>query len=177
MLEGNAFTRAAQCIAGQAGVTYALLKAQLELLFSGEDYRRAFSGEDYGTAFSGEDYRRALETKLRTLILKRDANIPLFCNQLRLVIGELFQINDTATIEKLAINDIMSKLDSALREPLKMFQLAGTCKVEALLELAKSKIVANTLSHSDHSLSTSADATRLDRLEHMMENVSTDLST
>ena len=93
------------------------------------------------------------------------------------MIGELFQINDTATIEKLAINDIMSKLDSALREPLQMLQLAGTCKLEVLLELAKSKIVANTLPHSDHSLSTSADATRLDRLEHMMENVSTDLST
>ena len=132
MLEGNAFTRAAQYIAGQARVTYVLLKAQLELLFSGEDYR-------------------TLETKLRTLIFKRDKNIPLFCNQLRLVTGKLFQINDMATIEKLAINDIMSKLDSALREPLKMLQLAGMCKLEVLLELAKSKIVVNILSHSNHS--------------------------
>ena len=108
----------------RADVTYALLKLELEQLFS------------------GEDYRRAIETKVRALYL-RNTNIPLFCNQLRFVIGKLFQITDTATVEKLAINDVMSKLGTALREPQKMLQLAGTCKLEVLLELAKSKMVVN----------------------------------
>ena len=85
-------------------------------------------------------------TKLRSLIFKRDANILLFCNQLHLVIGKLFQITNTATVEKLAIHDVMSKLDTTLREPLKMLQLADKCKLEVLLELAKSKMVVNTFS-------------------------------
>ena len=49
LLEGNAFTRAAQYNAGLPAATYAQLKAELVRLFS------------------GDDYKRALETKMRTL--------------------------------------------------------------------------------------------------------------
>ena len=134
LLECNTFTRAAQYIDGRADVTYTLLKVELEQLFS------------------GEDYRRALETKLRTLIFRRDTNIPLFCNQLPLVIGELFQITNTATVEKLALNAMSCQSWTPPSEPLKMLQLAATSKLDVLLELAKSKMVVNALVHSifDH---------------------------
>ena len=106
LLEGNAFSRAAQYITITEEATYAHLKAEMERLFS------------------GEEYKRALETKMRTLMFTKDSNIPHFCNQLRLVIGELFGITDAPTIEKMVPNDVMSKFDGTAREPLKMLQLA-----------------------------------------------------
>ena len=68
LLEGNAFTSAAQFIAASNNSTYTQLKEELRRLFS------------------GDDYRRALETEMRNLVFKRDTNIPEFCNKLRLTI-------------------------------------------------------------------------------------------
>ena len=162
LLESNAFTSAAQFIAGTPTANYTQLKAELTRLFS------------------GDDYKRALETKMRTLNFTEQTNIPVFCNQLRLVVGELYGIiADSGIIEKIAINDVMSKLDPTIREPLKLLQLAGTCKLEVLLEMAKSKMiegnVTNTTFHSSAFAGATTD-TRLDRLEKMMENLVTNFN-
>ena len=82
LLESNAFTSAAQFIAGTPTANYTQLKAELTRLFS------------------GDDYKRALETKMRTLNFTEQTNIPVFCNQLRLVGGELYGIADSGIIEK-----------------------------------------------------------------------------
>ena len=97
LLEANAFTKAAQYIASHDTANYAALKAELVRLFS------------------GDDYKRSLETKLRNLVFTRETNIPVFCNTLRVVITELFGVTDEATIEKIAINDIMGKLDVSVQ--------------------------------------------------------------
>ena len=57
---------------------------------------------------------------MRTMMFTKETNIPHFCNQLRLVVGELFGITDAAIVEKMAINDVMAKFDSTIREPLRM---------------------------------------------------------
>lgn len=163
LLEGNAFTKAAQYITGLPTATYAQLKAELIRLFS------------------GDDYKRALETKMRTLNFTDNTNIPIFCNQLRLVIGELFGITDAEIIEKLAINDVMGKLETSIREPLKMLQLAATCKLEVLLELAKSKMLeCHLTTTTSYTASTLAGAvstdSRIDRLEKMMESFVTNFA-
>lgn len=153
LLEGNAFSKASQFIAVNGiGTTYIQLKAELQRLFG------------------GEDYRRSLETKIRSLVFSADVNIPDFCNKLRVTVAELFGINDSRTIDKLAINDVMSKLDPKIREELKVLQLAGTCTLEAMLELAKSKMVDNTLTNT-YGASTSCETSRLDKLEQMMEKI------
>lgn len=153
LLEGNAFSKASQFIATNGvGTTYVQLRAELQRLFG------------------GEDYRRALEAKIRTLVFSQDVNIPDFCNNLRVTVAELFGINDSPTIEKLAINDVMSKLDPKIREDMKVLQLAGTCTLEAILELAKSKMVENTLTNT-FGASTMSESNRLDKLEKMMEKI------
>ena len=81
LLDANAFTKATQYIAITNTTTYAQLKAELTRLFS------------------GDDYKRSLETKLRTMVFTRETIIPVFCNTLRVVITELFGVNDEATIE------------------------------------------------------------------------------
>ena len=91
LLERNAFTCATQFIATNNNASYRQLKEELQRLFS------------------GDDYRRALETKIRSLLFKSDSNIPVFCNDLRVIVTELFGITDSATIEKIAINDVLSK--------------------------------------------------------------------
>ena len=145
LLERNAFTCAAQFIATNNNSTYTQLKEELKRLFS------------------GDDYRRALETKIRSLLFKSDTNIPVFCNELRVIITELFGITDSATIEKIAINDVLSKFDGSLREKLKVLQLAGTCKLESLLELAKSMMGEENLTNT-YSSTSSGDCSRIDRL-------------
>ena len=103
LLDGNAFTTASQYIAGLAAATYAQLKGELIRVYS------------------GDDYKRALETKLRGFNFTKDTNIPIFCNEVRLVITELFGLTDAAVIEKIAINDVLSRLDNTVREQLKVF--------------------------------------------------------
>ena len=71
----------------------------------------------------------------------------------------------------MAINDVMSKFDGTVREPLKMLQLAGNCNLEAVLELAKSKMTENSLSGMTCSSATSSDGSRIERLEKMMESI------
>ena len=65
---------------------------------------------------------------MRSMVFRRDANIPMFCNELRIVITELFGITDADTIEKIALNDVMGKFDSTITDHLKVLQLTGTCK-------------------------------------------------
>ena len=73
---------------------------------------------------------------MRSLTFGRDTNIPEFCNKLRLTVTELFNISDVATIDKIAMNDVISKLDVTVKDKVKVLQLAGTCRLESFLELA-----------------------------------------
>ena len=77
--------------------------------------------------YSGDDYKRALEAKMRGMRFTTDSSIQMFCNELRVVITELFGLKDAAVVKKLAINDVLSLLDPSAREHLKVLQLEGTC--------------------------------------------------
>lgn len=166
LLESNAFTRAAQYIATTLTATYAQLKAEMIRLFS------------------GEDYWRLLETTLRTLVFTVESNIPVFCNNLRILVSELFGVVNENTVEKIAINDVVSKLDPSMQEQLKVLQLTGSCRLETFLELAKSKMsehsITNTyLSSTTGSSSTDASSftTRMDRLEKIVEGSASNIAS
>ena len=89
---------------------------------------------------------------------------------------KLFGVNDDATVEKVAINDVMGKLDISIQEQLKVLQLAGRCQLEVLLEFAKLKLCDSTLTNtfassmSPHE-SSSGFSNRLDRLEKIVEGM------
>ena len=172
LLDSNAFTRAAQYIAATPTANYAQLKAELIRLFS------------------GEDYRRSLETKMRTLVFTIESNIPVFCNDLRIVVSELFGVTDEATVEKIAINDVVGKLDPSVQEHLKVLQLTGNCKLETFLELAKSKMGEHSITNtflssaamgytapSSSSNNVSLFTNRMDRLEKMVEGLASNIAS
>ena len=92
-------------------------------------------------------------------------------------IVELYGITDAATIEKLAISDVMSKLEHSIREELKVLHLAGNTTLEPFLELAKSKLSVSSLTNvcsttfDSHGVTSSANTDRLTRLERLMETL------
>ena len=75
-LEDSAFTLTSQRINAENDITYNNLKAAL------------------AEAFSGEDYKRTLETMLRNLRFTKGTNINLFCNSLRTLIRELYNLTE-----------------------------------------------------------------------------------
>ena len=91
-LEDCAFTLASQRINAENDITYHNLKAALS------------------EVFAGEDYKRTLETKLRNLKFTKGTNIKLFCNSLRTLIRELYNLTnlDETSIDAIAINRVMS---------------------------------------------------------------------
>ena len=91
-LEDSAFTLASQRINAENDITYHNLKAAL------------------AEVFAGEDYKRTLETKLRNLKFTKGTNIKLFCNSLRTLIRELYNLTnlDETSIDAIAINRVMS---------------------------------------------------------------------
>ena len=87
-LEDSAFTLASQRINAANDTTYDNLKAAL------------------AEAFSGEDYKRMLKTRARNLKFAKDTNINLFCNSLRTLVRELYNLTDLGEtyIDAITIN-------------------------------------------------------------------------
>ena len=98
-MEDSAFTLASQRINTENDITYDNLKAALV------------------EAFSDEGYKRTLETKLRNLKFTKGTNINLFCNSLRTLIRELYNLTDLdeTSIDAIAISNSMNRLDKMLK--------------------------------------------------------------
>ena len=98
-MEDSAFTLASQRINTENDITYDNLKAALV------------------EAFSDEGYKRTLETKLRNLKFTKGTNINLFCNSLRTLIRELYNLTDLdeTPINAIAISNSMNRLDKMLK--------------------------------------------------------------
>ena len=98
-LEDSAFTLASQRINTENDITYDNLKAALV------------------EAFSDEGYKRTLETKLRNLKFTKGTNINLFCNSLRTLIREFYNLTDLdeTSINAIAISNSMNRLDKMLK--------------------------------------------------------------
>ena len=98
-MEDSAFTLASQRINTENDITYDNLKAALV------------------EAFSDEGYKRTLETKLRNLKFTKGTNINLFCNSLRTLIRELYNLTDLdeTSINAIAISNSMNRLDKMLK--------------------------------------------------------------
>ena len=98
-LEDSAFTLASQRINTENDITYDNLKAALV------------------EAFSDEGYKRTLETKLRNLKFTKGTNINLFCNSLRTLIRELYNLTDLdeTSINAIAISNSMNRLEKMLK--------------------------------------------------------------
>ena len=126
-MEDSAFTLVSQRINAENDITYDNLKAAL------------------AEAFSSEDYERTLETKLRNLKFTKGTNKSLFCNFLRTLIRELYNLTDLGetSIDAIAINHVITQLDEQVRQDVKMLQLAGNKSLERLLELVNNKLSGN----------------------------------
>ena len=129
--------------------------------------------------FCGDEYKRALESKLRSTKFTSTSEIPNFAPKLRQIIQELYRIDDTDTIELIAVNHVVSDLQPELREHVKILQLTGHARLENVLELIKSKMVCEMSQLSTNapafnsSLSrSSTEPDRLTRLENIVEKLS-----
>ena len=90
-LEDSAFTLASQRINAKNDISY--------------DNKAALA-----EPFSGEDYKLTLETKLRNLKFTKGANINIFCNSLRTLIRELYNLTDLdeTSVDAIAINHVIA---------------------------------------------------------------------
>ena len=115
-LEDSAFTLASQRINAKNDISYDNLKAAL------------------AEPFSGEDYKLTLETKLRNLKFTKGANINIFCNSLRTLIRELYNLTDLeeTSVDPIAINHVIAQLGEQVRQYVKMLQLTGKKSLERL---------------------------------------------
>ena len=91
-MEDSAFTLASQRINAKNDISYDNLKAAL------------------AEPFSDEDYKLTLETKLRNLKFTKGANINIFCNSLRTLIRELYNLTDLdeTSVDAIAINHVIA---------------------------------------------------------------------
>ena len=123
-------------------------------------------------AFSGEDYKRTLETKLRNLKFTKGTNINLFCNSLRTLIRELYNLTDLdeTSIDAIAINHVILQLDEQVRKDVKMLQLAGNKSLEVLLEPVNDKLSGKPL-FSNYVQVSAAEYSRLDKMESLIEKL------
>ena len=153
-LDDSAFTSASQRIYAENDITYDNLKVA------------------FAEAFSGEDYKRTLETKLRNLKFTKDTNKNLFCNFLRTLIRELYNLTDldATSIDAIAINHVIAQLDEQVRQDVKMLQLAGNKSLEHLLELVNDKLSGNSLL-SNYVQVSAAEHSRLDNTESPIEKL------
>ena len=105
LLDGQAFTfLSTTYIAANATASYAALKTQMT------------------TTFCGVDYKRALETKYRMLTFTKDTEISVYCHEIRLTVRELFDIENTDVVEKIATNHTLSTMDHTVRDHVEILQ-------------------------------------------------------
>ena len=156
VFEGKAFTVLSQFMAQNANATYAQVKDELQ--------RR----------FSGDDYRRSLEVKLRTMKFTKTSDIAKFSSSLLNVVKELYSITDERTAEQIAMNHVMSDLDPSIKDSVQILQLSGNANLDTLLELVKTKLVGE--SSSLQSFAAAPDRSRIDSLENMIKQMSTQIS-
>ena len=116
-MEDSAFKLASQRINAENDIRYDNLKAAL------------------AEAFPGEVYKRKLETKLRNLTFTKGTKINLFCDSLRTLVRELYDLTDwdKISIDAIAINHVIVQLDEQVRQDVKVLQLAGNECLERLL--------------------------------------------
>ena len=107
LLEGKTFSFLSNNITANRTANYTAIKTQME------------------GNFCGVDYKRALESKYRTLSYMKDTNISNYCNEIRMIIKELFNIDDIDVIDKIAINYSIGSMDHTIRDDVEMLQLAG----------------------------------------------------
>ena len=79
-----------------------------------------------GERFCGDDYKRTLETQLRGLQCRKNVNINNLIHKLRNTIKELDRIKDESAMESLAVNHVISNLEPALLNEVRVLQLATT---------------------------------------------------
>ena len=152
--DDSAFISASQRINAENYISYDNLKAALV------------------EAFSGEDYKRTLEGKLRNLKFTKGTNKNLFCNFLRTLIRELYNLTDldATSIDAIAINHVIAQLDEQVRQDVKVLQLAGNKSLERLLELANDRLSGNSLLGNYVQVS-AAEHSRLDNMESLIEKL------
>ena len=153
-LDDSAFISASQRISAENYISYDNLKAALV------------------EAFSGEDYKRTLEGKLRNLKFTKGTNKNLFCNFLRTLIRELYNLTDldATSIDAIAINHVIAQLDEQVRQDVKVLQLAGNRSLERLLELANDRLSGNSLLGNYVQVS-AAEHSRLDNMDSLIEKL------
>ena len=153
-LDDSAFISASQRISAENYISYDNLKAALV------------------EAFSGEDYKRTLEGKLRNLKFTKGTNKNLFCNFLRTLIRELYNLTDldATSIDAIAINHVIAQLDEQVRQDVKVLQLAGNRSLERLLELANDRLSGNSLLGNYVQVS-AAEHSSLDNMESLIEKL------
>ena len=157
-MEDSAFTLASQRINAENDITYDNLKAAL------------------AEAFSSKDYERTLETKLRNLKFTKGTNKSLFCNFLRTLIRELYNLTDLGetSIDAIAINHVITQLDEQVRQDVKMLQLAGNKSLERLLELVNNKLSGNPPPpplFSNYVQVSAAEHSRFDKMKSLIEKL------
>ena len=79
-----------------------------------------------GGNFCGVDNKRALKSKYRTRSFMKNTNISNYCNEIRMIIKELFGIDDIDVIDTIVINHYIGSMDHTIRDHVEMLQLAGT---------------------------------------------------
>ena len=95
--------------------------------------------------YSGKDYKRTLETKLRNLKFKKGTSINLFCNSLRTLSRELYNLTDLdeTSVDAIAINHVIAQLNEQVRKDVEMLQFLGNKSLERLLESVNDKLSGN----------------------------------
>ena len=130
------------------------------------------------TTFSGPDYSRTLQAKLRGLVFTKGMKINAYATEPKTVISELYEVSEEKAINHLAINHIISTLDSEMREQVHILQLTGSATPEGILELVETKMRSHPFPRPEtaSASASAAESDRLGRLERVVESLASQVS-
>ena len=104
-------------------------------------------------------------------------NINNFIHELRNTIKELCGIKDKSAVESLAVNHVISNLEPALRNEVRVLQLANpNTKLESILKLFETKVGGNPLHINATASHFPVKEDRMDHLEKMVANLTASVS-